>query len=142
MSQAKISRQQAIADVIRRARPRTQQELADLVAAEGHDATQATISRDIAEMGALKTRQGYLLPEEARLVRLLRDLVLSVDAAQNLVVVKSIAGGAQGVAAAIDAALFGEILGSIAGDDTILVIARDESGAAQFVADLEEYRRM
>lgn len=137
---AKTERQQALAKVIRRARPKTQLELVALLAGEGFEATQATVSRDIAEMGVTKTPNGYLLPQEARLVRLLNDLVLSVERAENLVVVKSVAGGAQGVAAAVDAAAIGGVLGTIAGDDTILVIARDADGAGRFVEELERYR--
>jgi transcriptional regulator of arginine metabolism len=135
----KSIRRQIMAEVIREARPRTQQELVDLLESRECDATQATISRDMAEMGVVKGPDGYLLAEEARLVRLLADLVVSVEEAGNLAVIKSIAGGAQGVAAAIDAADIGGALGTIAGDDTILVIARDPLGAQSFIAQLARY---
>lgn len=138
----KGARQQALAKAIRRGRPKTQLELVALLAEEGFEATQATVSRDIAEMGVTKTPNGYLLPEEARLVRLLNDLVVSVERADNLVVVKSVAGGAQGVAAALDAASIGAVLGTIAGDDTILVITRDAEGAERFGDELERYRKL
>jgi transcriptional regulator of arginine metabolism len=136
------SRRQAIIDVIHEARPRTQQDLVDLLVGRGHDATQATVSRDLGEMGIVKGPEGYLLSEEARLVRLLADLLVSVEQAENLVVIKSIPGGAQGVAAAIDSADIGGALGTIAGDDTILVIARDAGSARGFIERLEQYRKM
>lgn len=138
----KMDRHSAIARIIKGTRPKTQRALADLLVAEGFDATQATVSRDMAEMGVEKRPRGYLLGEEARLVKLLRDLVVSVDRAANLVVIKSIPGGAQGVAAAIDGVGIGDVMGSIAGDDTILVIACDDPGAGRFVEELGKYRSM
>lgn len=139
---AKDERRAAIARIVRGARPATQQALAELLIREGYEATQATVSRDVTEMGMVKGSAGYLTKDEACLVRLLADLVVSVGRAQNLVVVKSLPGGAQGVAAAIDAAGIGQTLGSIAGDDTILVIAADDEEARRFVDELETYRTM
>lgn len=113
---------------------------------EGFDVTQATLSRDLDELGAIKVRddQGFLmyaLPNELRIVgdedrvaRLIIDFVLSVDRSGDLVVVRTPPGGAQLLASGFDQ-LVGQsqnalVVGTIAGDDTILLVAREKKGAA------------
>ena len=117
-------RHQAIRTIVRENVIRTQQELADQLQKQGFECTQATISRDIADLGLVKSRTGrYALPEEIRLRRLVSDLVVEVHAASNLVIIKSTVGGAAGVCAALDEAKLPGVLGTVAGDDTILLVA-------------------
>ncbi|MCL2529954.1 MAG: ArgR family transcriptional regulator [Coriobacteriia bacterium] len=121
---------------------KTQSELVDLLAEQGIEATQATISRDIAEMGLQKKDGGgyYVLPEDAFVRRMVKELVREVVPAQNLVVVKASTGAAQGVAAALDGAELKGIIGSIAGDDTIMLIAADNEGAVKLAATIDSFR--
>lgn len=117
-------RHDVIRDIIRVNNIRTQRELADELQVVGYDCTQATISRDIMDMGLVKSREGYyVLPEEMRLQRMVSELVEEVHVAGNLVVVKTFSGGAAGVSAALDKADLHGALGTIAGDNTILIIA-------------------
>ena len=119
---------------------RTQRDFVGRLVEAGYPCTQATVSRDIAVMGLEKMADGvYVLPEDLHLRRMLSELVTEVVAAENLVVVKSMPGGAQGIAAALDAAELENILGTIAGDDTILLIARTAVDARGIVADIERY---
>jgi transcriptional regulator of arginine metabolism len=124
----------------------SQTELADLLQADGIQVTQATLSRDLEELGAIKVRGGdgapaaYLIPEDgnpvlrraeqtpARLVRLLRELLTGTDASGNLVVLRTPPGAAQFLASALDRSGLPEVVGTIAGDDTILVVARETLG--------------
>ncbi len=126
-------RQAAIREIVRNEAVQTQRDIVDLLGDLGFACTQATVSRDIAEMGLQKLPEGmYVLAEDLRLQRMVRDLVTSVEHANNLVVVKASTGTAQGVAAALDAAELPDILGSVAGDDTILLVARSEEAAVTF----------
>ncbi len=126
-------RQAAIREIVRIEPAQTQRDIVDLLSERGFVCTQATVSRDIAEMGLCKLPEGvYVLAEDLRLQRMVCDLVTSVEHAGNLVVVKASTGTAQGVAAALDAADLQNILGSVAGDDTILLVARDEEAAVSF----------
>ncbi len=126
-------RQAAIREIVRNEAVQTQRDIVDLLGDLGFACTQATVSRDIAEMGLQKLPEGmYVLAEDLRLQRMVRDLVTSVEHANNLVVVKASTGTAQGVAAALDAADLPDILGSVAGDDTILLVARSEEAAVSF----------
>jgi transcriptional regulator of arginine metabolism len=121
---------------------RSQTELAKLLVAEGVDVTQATLSRDLDELGAVKLRgvdsgaPVYVIPEDgspvrgvqggtSRLARLLDELMVSLDASGNLMVLRTPPGAAQFLASAIDRAALEEVVGSIAGDDTVAVIARE-----------------
>lgn len=113
---------------------RTQRVLVDELQAIGFNCTQATISRDIADMGLRKLSEGfYVLAEDLHLQRMVSEFVISVDGAGNLVVIKTQPGTAPGVAAAVDAATLPEVKGSVAGNDTLLVIARDSDAAADFM---------
>ncbi len=124
------NRQDAIRQIVRDKSIKTQRTLVDELEAAGFPCTQATISRDIADMGLRKLPEGvYVLAEDLHLQRMVSELVVSVVRANNIVVVRSQAGAAQGVAAAIDAAGLPDVAGSIAGDDTIMVICITEEEA-------------
>lgn len=133
---------------------RSQSELADLLAAAGAKVTQATLSRDLDELGAVKLRTPdggqpiYIVPEDGaplaarqadgappqRLARLLGELLISAEASANLVVLRTPPGASNFLASALDRAALPEVLGTIAGDDTILVVSRSPAGG-QAVAD-------
>jgi transcriptional regulator of arginine metabolism len=137
----RLARQEVIRRVVRRERIRTQRDLVDRLKAQGFVCTQATVSRDITEMGLRKLPEGvYVLAEDLHLQRMVGDLVEKVIATDRFVIVKASSGTAQGVAAALDAAGRDEILGSIAGDDTILAIARSDSDAKSVADYLERFR--
>ena len=119
-------RHEAIREIVRACSVGTQNELADALGKRGFDVTQATVSRDIAEMDLRKEEGAYVLPEDLRLSQMVRTLVHGVARAGNQVVVKTEPGAAMSVAAAIDAAGLDGVLGTIAGDDTIFVAAASE----------------
>ncbi len=134
-------RQAAIRRIVRGERIRTQRELVERLESLGHDCTQATVSRDITEMGLKKLPEGvYVLAEDLHLQRMVRDLVTDVKRTTNLVLVKAQSGTAPGVAAALDAADLSGILGSVSGDDTILVITESEAEGAALVETLDKFR--
>lgn len=134
-------RQDAIRRMVRNERIRTQRALVDRLKDDGYDCTQATVSRDITEMGLRKLPEGvYVLAEDLHLQRMVKDLVVGVKRTANLVLVKAQAGTAPGVAAALDAAEIGGILGSVSGDDTILVITDSEPEGAALVETLDKFR--
>lgn len=134
-------RQEAIRTIVRRERVRTQRDLVEFLREEGFTCTQATVSRDIADMGLRKLPEGaYVLAEDIHLQRMVAELVQDVVRAQQLVLVKTTAGGGQGVAAALDAADLDPIIGSIAGDDTILVVTASDEDAEAVVAGIEKFR--
>ena len=162
----KAARQAQIADILTRTRVRSQEELAELLAQRGVKVAQATLSRDLEDLGAVRLRGAggalvYALPGDpggpgsrpggvtgppagsrpdawpgggaddstpGALPRVAADLLVSAEASANLVVLRTPAGGAQLLASAIDHAAWGAILGTVAGDDTVLVIARDPTG--------------
>lgn len=128
-------RQRKIAEIIEKHDVETQEELAGYLKEAGFSVTQATVSRDIREMNLSKVpsdsgRHKYAAfrQDDARLgdkySRVLRDGFVSMDMAQNILVVKTVSGMAMAVAAALDAMRFPEIVGCIAGDDTIMVAVR------------------
>ena len=116
-------RQDAIREIVRTKSIRTQRCLVDELQKLGFACTQATVSRDIADMGLRKLPEGvYVLAEDLHLQRMLSEFVVDVLRAKNLVVVKCQPGTASGVAAAVDDADLAHALGSVAGNDTVLVI--------------------
>jgi len=135
------SRTDLIREFVRSRRIKTQGELVDMLAERGFEVTQATVSRDIAELGLQKKQGGgyYVLPEDAFVRRMVKELVSEVVPAQNLVVVKSSIGAAQGVAAALDGAELEGIIGSIAGDDTIMLIAADNDDAQRLAKIIKSF---
>ena len=132
-----------IREFVRSGRIRTQSELVDLLAERGLEVTQATVSRDIAEMGLQKREGGgyYVLPEDIFVRRMVKELVSEVVPAQNLVVVKASSGAAQGVAAALDGAELEGIIGSIAGDDTIMLITADNEAARKLAGIIQSFMK-
>jgi transcriptional regulator of arginine metabolism len=134
-------RQDAIRKIVRRERVRTQRDLVDRLKQHGYDCTQATVSRDIADMGLRKLSEGvYVLAEDLHLQRMISELVTSVVRANNLVLVKCSTGAGAGVGAALDGAELDEVLGSIAGDDTILIIARTDADAESVLDSITKFR--
>jgi transcriptional regulator of arginine metabolism len=133
MRKGRNDRQEAIRDIVRKERICTQSELVSHLQERGFTCTQATVSRDITEMNLRKLPEGiYVLAEDLHMQRMVADLVVDVKRNDNLVLVKASPGSAAAVAAALDAADMPEVLGSIAGDDTILVIGNDVEGAEHF----------
>ncbi|HAB94520.1 MAG TPA: arginine repressor [Lachnospiraceae bacterium] len=130
----KKNRHERILEIIERNEIETQGELAQKLRESGFQVTQATVSRDIREMGLIKVaasggRQKYeaakpVNEEKNRFIRVLRDSVLSLDHAQNLLVIKTGSGMAMAAAAALDHLQFPEVVGCIAGDDTIMAAVR------------------
>jgi transcriptional regulator of arginine metabolism len=134
MSDLKQRRQRAIADLIRGNTLSSQEELADRLGSLGFAVTQATISRDLEQLGAVKVRRdgelSYALPEDGRngpgprLAAVFRDWVRSVEPAGTLVVIKTPPGSAHLVGVVLDQSELAEIAGTICGDDTIFVACR------------------
>ena len=125
MAKKRNGRQDAIRDIVRNKDVRTQRVLVDELRAMGFDCTQATVSRDIADLGLRKLPEGiYVLAEDLHLQRMVSELVTGVLRTDNLVMIKAQPGTASGIAAAVDAAELPDVLGSLAGNDTILVIAQ------------------
>ena len=130
---SKSYRQGQILKLVRSKRILTQDELAEALRAQGISATQVTLSRDIRDLRLVKTREGYQeMAEEEKgpaFPLLAAEFVLDVRTAQNLVVLKTAPGHANSVAVALDHEEWPEVVGTIAGDDTILVIAPDRETA-------------
>ena len=131
----KTSRQSKIIEIIQKYDVETQEELSEYLVKEGFSVTQATVSRDIRELKLTKIamdngRQKYAVFADTsedmseKYVRVLKDGFLSMDNAQNILVIKTVSGMASAVCAAIDAMKIHEIVGSIAGDDTIMCAIR------------------
>jgi transcriptional regulator of arginine metabolism len=134
---SKLSRQNLILDLVQQEQVANQEQLRKLLLRQGFDVTQATLSRDINELALVKTSAGYSIsPGEAQpepgfhsAGRLIREFVMEVREAQNLLVIKTATGSAQPVAAALDAEGWTEIVGTVGGDDTILVISQSKKNA-------------
>lgn len=145
----KAARQARIVGLLERHAVRSQGELARLLAGDGLAVTQATLSRDLDELGAVKVRGRdgtpvYAVPVEGgprpvpvvsgiehtsgRLARLLEELLVGAEASGNLALVRTPPGGAQLLASAIDRATLDDVIGTVAGDDTVLVVCRGRSG--------------
>jgi transcriptional regulator of arginine metabolism len=132
---SKSYRHGQILKLVRSKKLRTQEELAKELKTLGIAATQVTLSRDIRELQLVKTHDGYreMLPEESgpSLPMLANEFLQDVRLAQNLVVLKTAPGHANSVAVALDNEEWSEVVGTLAGDDTILVIAPDNTTAEQ-----------
>lgn len=141
MMKKRQQRQDAIRKMVRAERIKTQRELVERLERQGFECTQATVSRDITEMGLRKLPEGmYVLAQDLHLQRMVRDLVRDVRRSANLVLVKAQSGTAPGVAAALDAAEIDGILGSVSGDDTILVVVESEKTGDALVETLDKFR--
>jgi transcriptional regulator of arginine metabolism len=148
MVTSKAARHARIVDALAQRPVRSQAELAALLNDDGVNVTQATLSRDLDELGAVKLRSPdgglpvYVVPEDGspltarsaddappqRLARLVGELLTAADVSANLVVLRTPPGAAHFLASALDRAALPDVLGTIAGDDTILVVARDPAG--------------
>lgn len=142
-------RHQKIMEIIQSNSVETQEELADLLNEQGFPVTQATVSRDIKQLQLRKVptpsgRQCYAPAAKGgimindRLKHVLQDGFVSMDAAQNILVVKTVSGMAMAVAAAIDAIQIPELLGSIAGDDTVMCVIKSNDDVAGVMDKLTE----
>ena len=157
LAASKTARHRRIVELLESRRVRSQSELAELLSADGLRVTQTTLSRDLDELGAVKIRDGggdlvYAVPAEGgdptprlapadgeaagRLSRLAAELLVSADASGNLAVLRTPPGAAQFLASALDRAGLPDVVGTIAGDDTVMVIARDPTGGAALAARL------
>lgn len=142
VSTNRAGRQARIVAILSSRSVHSQGELAAVLADEGIEVTQATLSRDLEELGAVKLRGAdggaavYVIPEDgspvrgvqggtSRLSRLLGELLVSADGSGNLTVLRTPPGAAQFLASAIDRAALPEVVGSIAGDDTVMIVARE-----------------
>lgn len=145
----KAARQQLIVELLTRHAVRSQGELVELLDQQGVNATPSTVSRDLVELDAVRVRHGgaglvYAVPGEggdrtprpatdssasqARLGRMLRELLVSTEVSGNLVVLRTPPGAAQYLASAIDHSVSHDVIGTIAGDDTVLLISREPTG--------------
>lgn len=142
----KKNRQEKLLELISRYEIDTQDELIERLRDHGYEVTQATISRDIRELKIAKMTTGkgtyrYVLPKQQpsassnmKFTTTLMDSIVNVDRAENIVVLKTYAGMAQAVAAGIDGMNLHQVLGSVAGDDTIIIVTRDVE-CASLIAD-------
>ena len=150
----RAARHRRIAEILEREPVRSQTELAGLLKTDGIAVSQGTLSRDLDELGAVKVRDAagdlvYALPGEggdprprvaerttvdARLIRVCEEILVSATSSANLVVLRTPPGAAQYLASAIDHSARAEILGTIAGDDTVLIVTTDSSGGATVAA--------
>ena len=155
IARTRAGRQARIVELLSANAVRSQTELAALLSEEGIETTQATLSRDLEELGAMKLRAAYggggvyVVPEDGspvrgvfggtdRVARLLSELLVSTDASGNLAVLRTPPGAAHYLASALDRASLPDVVGTIAGDDTILVIAREPTTGAQLAAKIED----
>lgn len=151
----RVARQAQIVDLIYQRAVHSQGELQILLESHGIETTQATLSRDLEELGAVKLRGAdggtpvYRIPEDGnplpgveggttRLSRLLGELLVSADGSGNLAVLRTPPGAAHYLASALDRASLHEVVGTIAGDDTVIVVAREPLTGVQLVALLRD----
>jgi transcriptional regulator of arginine metabolism len=157
VSTTRAARQARIVAILSSRSVHSQSELAAELAAEGIETTQATLSRDLEELGAVMLRGAdggagaYVVPEDGspvrgvsggteRVSRLLGELLVSSDGSGNLAVLRTPPGAAHYLALAIDRAALPWVVGTIAGDDTILVVARDPMTGAELAAQFDELK--
>ena len=151
MTDARSRRQKAIADLIRADALTSQEEVTSRLAAQGFSVTQATVSRDLDQLGAVKVKRGgilsYALPDQladsdwaaARLRRIVQEYVQAIEAAGSLLVLRTPPASAHLVGLAIDQAKLPEIAGTICGDDTLFLALRDGVAAASMA---ERFRKL
>lgn len=148
----KYTRHSKILEIIESMDIETQEELAEELRKRGIDVTQATISRDIKELRLVKVMASsgiskYALIDNAetgisqKLIRVFAESVVSMDSSNNLIVIKTIAGSAQAAASAIDSLGWEEIVGCIAGDDTILVVVRENQPVNDIINRFQQIGR-
>ena len=145
----KPQRQHRIARLLEEQAVNSQAQLVELLAADGVVATQATVSRDLEELGALKVRipggtMAYAIPEHAKersapddhLRRVMGEFVVEVAHSGNLVIMRAPPGSAHVIASAIDRAGLPDVLGTVAGDDTLLLVVAEQADTAHLAAEL------
>ncbi|WP_197696879.1 arginine repressor [Mycobacterium sp. 852002-51152_SCH6134967] len=154
----RAGRQARIVAILSSRSVHSQTELAALLAEEGIEVTQATLSRDLEELGAVKLRGAdggvgvYIVPEDGspvrgvsggteRMSRLLAELLVSTDSSGNLAILRTPPGAAHYLASAMDRAALPFVVGTVAGDDTILVVAREPMTGAELATKLESIRQ-
>ncbi|NLM20703.1 MAG: arginine repressor [Peptococcaceae bacterium] len=147
----KARRQKKIRDLVTNEIIKTQEDLAGRLLEEGFAVTQATISRDIKEMGLVKVPSGgdeyrYALRNESlpisyqeRLKRMLKEAVVSIDFSENIIVVKTIPGNAQALALLLDNVDWKEVIGSVAGDDTIFLLIKPKEAVKTVLQRLDSF---
>ena len=146
------ARHAKILEIISHNEIETQEELCAQLEKQNIVVTQATISRDIRDLHLFKVagiekkyRYSYINDGESevspKMRNLFRDCVLSVRAAQNLVVIKTLTGNGANAGAVVDKLNYDEVVGSVAGDDTLLVVCEDNDGASAFVEKITEFTR-
>lgn len=145
------ARRAIVSSLVRQGLVHSQSDLVDLLADEGIDVTQATASRDLDEIGAVRGKEGgelrYRMMDDgetrSRISRVSNELILSITASGNLVIVKTPAGGAQLLASTLDRAAQSDelpnIVGTIAGDDTVLVVAKSANGGRVLAKQLQDF---
>jgi len=139
----KTERQRVILDLVRSRDIYTQEELTQALTEAGFSAAQSTVSRDIRELNLSKrsTDQKYIapdLPDSSSMTRIFREGFISVDYAGNMLVVRTMNGMGMAVALAVDEMKFPEILGTVAGDDTVICVVKSEAQAAALVERLNQ----
>lgn len=156
-ARTRTARHRHIVDIIERTAVSSQARLAELLSQAGYDVTQATLSRDLDELGAVKIAGAdgvamYAMPGEGgdgrpvgavaaevargRLVRVAGETLVSADSSANLVVLRTPPGAAQYLASALDHSLLPQVIGTVAGDDTVLLVTRDPDGGAELAATM------
>ena len=145
----KALRHSKIKEIVDRYVIETQEELADALSKQGIDVTQATVSRDIKELMLIKVPTGdgryrYAFPVEqnvimsqARLERTFQDSIVTIDYSQNIIVLRTMPGTAQAVAYTIDYVKWQEIIGTVAGDDTIFVLVKPNEAVPRVIAKFQ-----
>lgn len=147
----KAERQKKILEIINKHAVETQEELADRLQKDGIKITQATISRDIKELRLVKVATGddryrYAVQgdkiyagDQTKTRRIFKDSVVALDYSENLIVVKTTPGAAQSVALVIDYEGFREIIGTVAGDDTVMVVVKPKSAVKKIIGKFASY---
>jgi len=147
----KANRHKKILEIINKQSVETQEELANRLQQQGFKITQATISRDIKELRLIKVATGdnryryalqdnkYVMGSQTKIRRILKDSVVALDYSENLIVIRTTPGAAQSVALVIDNEGFSEIIGTVAGDDTIMVVVKPRSAVKHIINKFKSY---
>ena len=143
---SKKARQARILETIGKRTIRSQEELSSFLAKEGVDATQATLSRDVRELGLIKVRGNYQSPGEVpagpstdNLRSAFKQFVIRTGISDNIVMIKTSPGNAHSIGAVLDAAQWPEVLGTVAGDDTVFVLLRNSRSGKKLLGRIQEY---
>jgi transcriptional regulator of arginine metabolism len=149
MNNGRLTRHHLIVELVQREPVQNQEELRRLLTGRGIRVTQATLSRDLRELGLVKSPAGYQVPgtpeasspiDNGKLPTAVQEFVIGADAAKNLVVLRTPPGGAQPLAIAIDRSRPRGVLGTLAGDDTVLVVTRTDRAAQTLVKNVRTWR--